>query len=103
MAIQNLIPMELIRNQSKWRIWLTRAIWFQEQQGATVTVVNVGPDRTYTKESISNRRKRAIRVNANYWWFFSKTTSRSNKKMVHTILIIAGKALDYNGGMVPEW
>jgi electron transfer flavoprotein beta subunit len=34
---------------------LTRAIWFQEQQGATVTVVNVGgPDRAYFKKSFSH-------------------------------------------------
>jgi electron transfer flavoprotein beta subunit len=45
---------------------LTRAIWFQEQQGATVTVANVGgPETEPIKKSISNYANEAIRVNAN--------------------------------------
>jgi electron transfer flavoprotein beta subunit len=33
---------------------LTRAIWFQKQQGATVTVVNVGgPDTEYFKKALA--------------------------------------------------
>jgi electron transfer flavoprotein alpha/beta subunit len=48
---------------------LTRAIWFQEQQGATVTVANVGPGAI--KKSISNWRKRShsCQRKSNRWFF----------------------------------
>jgi electron transfer flavoprotein beta subunit len=50
---------------------LTRAIWFQEQQGATVTVANVGgPETEPIKKSISNWSNEAIRVNANQQMVF---------------------------------
>jgi electron transfer flavoprotein beta subunit len=45
---------------------LTRAIWFQEQQGATVTVANVGgPETEPTLRKALAIANEAIRVNAN--------------------------------------
>jgi electron transfer flavoprotein beta subunit len=46
---------------------LTRAIWFQEQQGATVTVANVGGPETEPtlRKALAIGANEAIRVNAN--------------------------------------
>ncbi len=84
---------------------LTRAIWFQEQQGAHVTVVNVGgPDTEPTlRKALAIGANEAIRVNAN------PTDGFAVAKMLSDVvknggydLVIAGKeSLDYNGGMVP--
>ncbi|MES2545808.1 MAG: electron transfer flavoprotein subunit beta/FixA family protein [Bacteroidota bacterium] len=84
---------------------LTRAIWFQEQQGATVTVVNVGgPDTEPTlRKALAIGANEAIRINANPTdGFFVATQLAEVIKNGGYDLIIAGKeSLDYNGGMVP--
>lgn len=84
---------------------LTRAIWFQEQQGANVTVVNVGgPDTEPTlRKALAIGANEAIRVNANPTDGFFVATQLA--KVIHDggyDLVIAGReSLDYNGGMVP--
>lgn len=84
---------------------LTRAIWFQEQQGATVTVVNVGtPDTEATlRKALAIGANDAIRVNATPTdGFFVATQLAEIVKKENYDLIICGKeSLDYNGGMVP--
>ena len=84
---------------------LTRAIWFQEQQGANVTVVNVGgPDTEPTlRKALAIGANEAIRVNAAPKdGFFVATQLAEVIKAGNYDLIIAGKeSLDYNGGMVP--
>ncbi|OCB75178.1 electron transfer flavoprotein subunit beta/FixA family protein [Flavobacterium crassostreae] len=84
---------------------LTRAIWFQEKQGATVTVVNVGGPETEPtlRKALAIGANQAIRVNATPTDGFFVA-----KQLAHVIqtgeydLVIAGKeSLDYNGGMVP--
>jgi electron transfer flavoprotein beta subunit len=84
---------------------LTRAIWFQEQQGANVTVVNVGgPDTEPTlRKALAIGANEAIRVNAAPKdGFFVATQLAEVIKAGSYDLIIAGKeSLDYNGGMVP--
>lgn len=84
---------------------LTRAIWFQEQQGAEVTVVNVGgPDTEPTlRKALAIGANEAIRVNANPTdGFFVASQLAEVVKSGQYDLIIAGKeSLDYNGGMVP--
>ena len=84
---------------------LTRAIWFQEQQGANVTVVNVGgPDTEPTlRKALAIGANEAIRVNATPKdGFFVATQLAEVIKAGNYDLIIAGKeSLDYNGGMVP--
>jgi electron transfer flavoprotein beta subunit len=84
---------------------LTRAIWFQEQQGATVTVANVGGPETEPtlRKALAIGANEAIRVNANPTdGFFVATQLAEVIKNGGYDLIIAGKeSLDYNGGMVP--
>jgi electron transfer flavoprotein beta subunit len=84
---------------------LTRAIWFQEQQGAHVTVVNVGgPDTEPTlRKALAIGANEAIRVNAEPTdGFFVATQLAKVIQDGGYDLVIAGKeSLDYNGGMVP--
>ncbi len=84
---------------------LTRAIWFQEQQGATVTVVNVGgPDTEPTlRKALAIGANEAIRVNAQPTdGFFVATQLAKVIQDGGYDLVIAGReSLDYNGGMVP--
>jgi electron transfer flavoprotein beta subunit len=84
---------------------LTRAIWFKEQQGASVTVVNVGgADAEATlRKALAICADEAIRINANPSdGMFVATELAAVVKAGNYDLIIAGKeSLDYNGGMVP--
>src|SRR5690606_19666 len=84
---------------------LTRAIWFQEQQGANVTVVNVGgPDTQPTlRKALAIGANEAIRVNAEPTdGFFVATQLAKVIQDGGYDLVIAGReSLDYNGGMVP--
>jgi electron transfer flavoprotein beta subunit len=84
---------------------LTRAIWFQEQQGATVTVVNVGgPDTEPTlRKALAIGANEAIRVNGKpVDGFYVASQLAEVIKNGGYDLVIAGKeSLDYNGGMVP--
>lgn len=84
---------------------LTRAVWFQEQQGATVTVVNVGgPDTEPTlRKALAIGANEAIRINAKPTdGFFVATQLAEVVKSGGYDLVICGKeSLDYNGGMVP--
>lgn len=84
---------------------LTRAIWFQEQQGAHITVVNVGGPETEPtlRKALAIGADEAIRVNATPAdGFFVANALADIIKNGSYDLIIAGKeSLDYNGGMVP--
>jgi len=84
---------------------LTRAIWFQEQQGANVTVVNVGLADTEPtlRKALAIGANEAIRINAKPTdGFFVATQLAEVIKNGGYDLIICGKeSLDYNGGMVP--
>lgn len=84
---------------------LTRAIWFQEQQGANVTVVNVGgPDTEPTlRKALAIGANEAIRVNANPTdgFFVAKQLAEVVKQGQYDLVICGKESLDYNGGMVP--
>nr|WP_315199804.1 electron transfer flavoprotein subunit beta/FixA family protein [uncultured Flavobacterium sp.] len=84
---------------------LTRAIWFQEQQGATVTVINVGgPDTEPTlRKALAIGANEAIRINANPTdgFFVAKQLAEVIKNGGYDIVIAGKESLDYNGGMVP--
>lgn len=84
---------------------LTRAIWFQEQQGANVTVVNVGgPDTEPTlRKALAIGANEAIRVNANPTdgFFVAKQLAEVIKSGGYDLIIAGRESLDYNGGMVP--
>ncbi len=84
---------------------LTRAIWFQEQQGATVTVVNVGGPETEPtlRKALAIGANEAIRVNAipTDGFFVAKQLAEVIKNGNYDIIIAGKESLDYNGGMVP--
>jgi electron transfer flavoprotein beta subunit len=84
---------------------LTRAIWFQEQQGANVTVVNVGgPDTEPTlRKALAIGANEAIRINANPTdgFFVAKQLAEVIKNGSYDLVIAGRESLDYNGGMVP--
>jgi electron transfer flavoprotein beta subunit len=84
---------------------LTRAIWFQEQQGATVTVVNVGGADTEPtlRKALAIGANEAIRVNANPTdgFFVAKQLAEVIKTGGYDLVICGKESLDYNGGMVP--
>jgi electron transfer flavoprotein beta subunit len=84
---------------------LTRAIWFQEQQGATVTVVNVGGPETEPtlRKALAIGANEAIRVNANPTdgFFVAKQLAEVVKNGDFDLVIAGKESLDYNGGMVP--
>lgn len=84
---------------------LTRAIWFQEQQGATITVVNVGGPETEPtlRKALAIGANDAIRVNANPTdsFFVAKQLSEVIKNGAYDLVIAGKESLDYNGGMVP--
>ena len=84
---------------------LTRAIWFQEQQAANVTVVNVGgPDTEPTlRKALAIGANEAIRINANPTdgFFVAKQLAEVIKSGGYDLVICGKESLDYNGGMVP--
>ena len=84
---------------------LTRAIWFQEQQGATVTVVNVGgPDTEPTlRKALAIGANEAIRINAmpTDGYFVAQQLAEVVKTGGYDLIIAGKESLDYNGGMVP--
>jgi electron transfer flavoprotein beta subunit len=84
---------------------LTRALWFQEQQGATVTVINVGgPDTEPTlRKALAIGANEAIRVNATPadGFFVAKQLAEVVKNGGYDVVIAGKESLDYNGGMVP--
>ena len=84
---------------------LTRAIWFQEQQGANVTVVNVGGADTEPtlRKALAIGANEAIRVNANPTdgFFVAKQLAEVVKSGNYDLVICGKESLDYNGGMVP--
>jgi electron transfer flavoprotein beta subunit len=84
---------------------LTRAIWFQEQQGANITVVNVGStDAEATlRKALAIGANEAIRINANPsdGFFVAKQLAEVAKNGNYDLIICGKESLDYNGGMVP--
>ena len=84
---------------------LTRAIWFQEQQGANVTVVNVGGPETEPtlRKALAIGANEAIRVNApaTDGFFVAKQLAEVIKNGGYDLIIAGKESLDYNGGMVP--
>ncbi|MCX2679459.1 electron transfer flavoprotein subunit beta/FixA family protein [Galbibacter sp. EGI 63066] len=82
---------------------LTRAMWFKEKQGATVTVVSVGEAETEPtlRKALAIGADEAIRINAKPTdgFFVAKQLAEIAKDYD---LVIAGReSIDYNGGMVP--
>lgn len=84
---------------------LTRAIWFQEQQGASVTVINVGGPETEPtlRKALAIGANEAIRINAipTDGFYVAQQLAAVIKTGEYDLIIAGKESLDYNGGMVP--
>ena len=84
---------------------LTRAIWFQEQQGASVTVINVGGPETEPtlRKALAIGANEAIRINAtpSDGFYVAQQLAGVIKTGGYDLIIAGKESLDYNGGMVP--
>ena len=84
---------------------LTRAMWFKEKQGATVTVVNVGNATTEPtlRKALAIGADDAIRVNAEAkdGFFVAKQLAEVVKNGSYDLVLTGRESIDYNGGMVP--
>ncbi len=84
---------------------LTRAMWFKEKQGATVTVVNVGNATTEPtlRKALAIGADDAIRVNteATDGFFVAKQLAEVVKNGNYDLILAGKESIDYNGGMVP--
>ena len=84
---------------------LTRAMWFKEKQGASVTVVNVGNASTEPtlRKALAIGADDAIRVNAEATdgFFVAKQLAEVIKNGGFDLVLAGRESIDYNGGMVP--
>lgn len=84
---------------------LTRAMWFQEKQGATVTVLTVGDASVepVMRKALAIGANDAIRVDINSQDSFS--TAKEIAKIVsdnqYDIILAGRESIDYNGNAVP--
>lgn len=84
---------------------LTRAMWFKEQQGASVTVVCVGNISTEPtlRKALAIGADDAIRVNAEATdgFFVAQQLAEVVKTRGYDLILAGRESIDYNGGMVP--
>lgn len=84
---------------------LTRAMWFKEKQGASITVINVGGAETEPtlRKALAIGADAAIRVNTPATDGFYVATQLANvvKDGDYDLVIAGRESIDYNGGMVP--
>ena len=84
---------------------LTRAMWFKEKQGASVTVVNVGNAATEPtlRKALAIGADDAIRVNteATDGFLVAKQLAEVVKNGGYDLVLAGKESADYNGQMVP--
>ncbi len=84
---------------------LTRAMWFKEKQGATVTTVTVGlADVEPTlRKSLAIGADDAIRIDAapEDGFFVAKQLAKIAKENNYDLILAGRESIDYNGAMVP--
>jgi len=84
---------------------LTRAMWFKEKQGASVTVINVGNNTTEPtlRKALAIGADDAIRVNAEATdsFYVAKQIAEVAKNGSYDLILAGKESVDYNGGMVP--
>lgn len=84
---------------------LTRAMWFKEKQGATVTVVTVGNSTTEPtlRKALAIGADDAIRVNTEAidGLAVAKELAEVVKNNEFDLILAGKESIDYNGGMVP--
>jgi len=84
---------------------LTRAMWFKEKQGATITVVTVGNQSVEPtlRKTLAIGADDAIRVDAEPTdaYFVAQQLAEVVKQGNYKIIITGRESIDYNGAMVP--
>lgn len=84
---------------------LTRAMWFKEKQGASVTVATVGlaTAEPTMRKALAIGADEAIRVNAEPTdgYFVAQQLASVIKDGGYDLIIAGRESIDYNGGMVP--
>ncbi|WP_117881835.1 electron transfer flavoprotein subunit beta/FixA family protein [Aureibaculum luteum] len=84
---------------------LTRAMWFKEKQGASVTVVSVGNPSTEPtlRKALAIGADEAIRINADAsdGYFVAKQLAEVANNGNYDLILAGRESIDYNGGMVP--
>lgn len=84
---------------------LTRAVWLQEKQGASVTVLTVGGAEVEPtlRKALAIGANDAIRVDANPTdaFFVAKQIAEVVKENEYNLVIAGRESIDYNGGQVP--
>jgi electron transfer flavoprotein beta subunit len=84
---------------------LTRAMWFKEKQGASVTVVNVGGASTEPtlRKALAIGADNAVRVNVEPTdgFMVAKELAEVVKNGGYDLVLAGKESADYNGQMVP--
>ncbi len=84
---------------------LTRAVWLQEKNGATVTVINVGRAETEPtlRKALAIGANDAIRIDADPTdgFYVASQIAAVAKENQYDIIIAGRESIDYNGGQVP--
>lgn len=84
---------------------LTRAVWLQEKQGATVTVLTVGRAEVEPtlRKALAIGANDAIRVDADPTdaYYVAKQIAEVVKENNYDLVIAGRESIDYNGGQVP--
>ncbi|MGB2128257.1 MAG: electron transfer flavoprotein subunit beta/FixA family protein [Flavicella sp.] len=84
---------------------LTRAMWFKEKQGASVTTVTVGlADVEPTlRKTLAIGADDAIRIDASPTdgFFVAKQIAKIAKENNYDLILAGRESIDYNGAMVP--
>ena len=84
---------------------LTRAMWFKEKQGASITVINVGDVSTEPtlRKALAIGADQAIRVDAEAadGFYVAKQLAEVVKNGEYDLVMAGKESMDYNGGMVP--
>lgn len=84
---------------------LTRAMWFKEQQGATLHVATVGGATTEPtiRKALAIGADEAIRIDAEATdgFFVARQLAEVIKNGGYDLVIAGRESIDYNGGMVP--
>ncbi len=84
---------------------LTRAIWLQEKQGATVTVLTVGRAEVEPtlRKALAIGANEAIRIDADAvdGFFVAKQIAAVVEENGYDLIIAGRESIDFNGGQVP--
>ncbi len=84
---------------------LTRAMWFKEKQGASITVVTIGNQSSEAtlRKALAIGADDAIRVNAEATdgYFVAQQLAEVVKNGGYELVLAGRESIDYNGGMVP--